>query len=190
MAPRPREGWQPGRIPPDCRDGAGLLGLFPGAAGTTLLLTVRDHQLLQHPGQVSLPGGALDRGETIVAAALREAREEIGLRPEAVKVVGELSPLHIPVSRFVLHPVVAIGDEIPPLTPQPGEVARILEVSLARLQEPTVVRVERREFKGNFYDVPYFAVDGEKVWGATAMILAELLELLGTPPMPFPHDRP
>ena len=154
------------------------------------MLTVRDHQLLQHPGQVSLPGGALDEGETIVAAALREAKEEIGLAPDRVEVVGELSPLHIPVSRFVLHPVVAVGDVVPPLTAQPGEVARILEVPLARLQDPTVLRVERREFKGRFYDVPFFAVDGEKVWGATAMILAEFLELLGSPPMPFAQDRP
>lgn len=180
MAPRPRKGWQPDRVPADCRHGAGLVLLYRGAGDLAhLILTVRDRGLPHHAGQVSLPGGAVEEGESVVDAALREAHEEVGVDPRVVRVLGKLTELHIPASRFVLHPVVAVARERPELRPEPGEVARILEVPLDGLQDPDRLGVESRSSDGCSYEVPYIDVEGEKVWGATAMVLAELLSLIG-----------
>lgn len=185
LSPRPRRGWRPGHLPDDCREGAGLLLLYPHDSRIHLVLTLRDDELPQHAGQVSLAGGAVEPGESRTEAALREAREEIGIDPARIRILGELTALHIPASSFVLHPLVAIADERPDLRPEAGEVARILEVPLSRLTDPRRLVVEQRHHRGQAYQVPYFDVDGEKVWGATAMILAEFLCLLDYRPNPW-----
>jgi 8-oxo-dGTP pyrophosphatase MutT (NUDIX family) len=190
MAPRPRPGWTPGAVPEDVRDGAGLILLYPVQGGRFhIVLTVRRHDLPQHAGQVSLPGGAVEPHEDPIAAALREAHEEVGIDPGAVTVLGRLTPLHIPASGFVLHAVVGHAAARPDLLPDPREVERILEVPLEDLGDPARVRVERRSLAGRAREVPYFDLEGEKVWGATAMVLAELLWLLGTPPDPWNEEQ-
>lgn len=181
MAPNPRRGWQADRIPENCRDGAGLVLGYPNGGRATLVLTLRDAGLPQHAGQVSLPGGALDPGETIVEAAFREAEEEIGVPRSELHLMGTLTPLHIPASGFVLHPVVAVAEARPDFRPEPGEVERIIEVEPGELADPQRLQLERREFRGRTYEVPFLMVDGAKLWGATAMVLAELLSLIGQP---------
>ena len=136
-------------------------------------------RLRHHTGQVSLPGGAVDAGETIEAAAVREAEEEVGVDATTVQVVGRLTPLHIPVSGFLLHPVVGVVHARPAF-PAEWEVARLLEVPLFLLADPATLRREERTFQRNGVatvpvEVPYFEIDGEKVWGATAMVLGEFL---------------
>jgi 8-oxo-dGTP pyrophosphatase MutT (NUDIX family) len=185
MAPRPRPGWRPAGAPDEARPAAALLLLVERAEGAHLVLTVRSMSLVAHAGQVSLPGGAIDRGETIEEAALREGREEIGVEPEAVRVVGRLSPLHIPVSGFLLHPVVGVSTTRPLFRPALAEVDRILEVPLAHLIDRSRIGVDRWTRDGVLLDVPYFHVEGQRVWGATAMVLAELLALLGHDPDPW-----
>lgn len=191
MAPNPRHGWQPGRWPDDCRHGGGLLLLYPRDGRPHVLLTLRDAALAHHAGQVSLPGGAAEAGESYADAALREAREEVGLDPGIVRVVGALSPLHVPVSRFVIHPWVAVAHVRPHFVPDPREVARILEVPLDDLRDPARRGVAPRPEKGPLAAIPCFRLDGELVWGATAMILAEFLCLVDSPPhRPADQARP
>lgn len=182
LAPRPRFGWQPGRLPADCRPGAALLLVYPIDGVAHLLLTERDGSLPQHAGQVSLPGGGVEEGETMAAAALREAQEEVGLDTDSVRVLGMLSPLHIPVSGFVLHPVVGSVPRRPHLRPSPGEVARVLETSVGRLAGTGEWAVETRIFRQEPFEVPYLDVEGARLWGATAMVVAEFLCVAGLPP--------
>jgi 8-oxo-dGTP pyrophosphatase MutT (NUDIX family) len=184
LAPRPRTGWQAGHFPVDCRPGAGLLLLYPVEGEAHLVLTVRQDALPQHAGQVSLPGGAVEDEETIADAALREAEEEIGLDASEVRLLGCLSPLHIPVSRFILHPLVGVADARPELTAQPGEVARILEISYEELADRNRVRLEQRTIGRHTYSIPYIELRGEKLWGATAMVMAEFLAITGNAPDP------
>ena len=93
--------------------------------------------------------------------------------------LGALTPLDIPVSGFRLHPIVAARRERPSLAPADGEVARILEVPLATLTDPRALRRAERPRDGRIYTVPSFHVDGFEIWGATGMVLAEFLALLG-----------
>jgi 8-oxo-dGTP pyrophosphatase MutT (NUDIX family) len=143
------------------------------------VLTVRAGDLAHHGGQVSFPGGATEPGEAIGSAALREAAEETGIDPSAVRVVGALTPLHIPVSDFIVHPIVGVLDYTPAFTHAAAEVARILEVPFDDLLDPGRLRRTTRVRDGVFVDVPYFALEGEQVWGATAMMLAELICAVG-----------
>jgi 8-oxo-dGTP pyrophosphatase MutT (NUDIX family) len=189
MAPRPRTGWKQDFLPANCRNAAALVLLYPKNDTAHILLTVRTDDLPTHRGQVSFPGGGLESNETTVEAALREGWEEVGIRPSQVDILGLLSPLHIPVSGFILHPVVAVSTERPLFRPQEGEVARTLEVAISDLCAAERVQEETRVFAGQSYQVPYFLVDDSKVWGATAMVLAEFLCLLGCPPT-SPNVRP
>ncbi|MBA3270666.1 MAG: CoA pyrophosphatase [Acidobacteria bacterium] len=182
MAPRPRYGWDPHQFPEGLREGAALVLIYPINGHPHVLLTVRGSGMRNHTGQVSFPGGAVDPEESFETAALREASEEVAVAPASVRVLGRLTPLHIPVSGYRLHPVVGFVDDRPDFRPALSEVARILEVPIDLLQEPEVLKSESqtRQVAGQSYEVeiPYFAIDGQKVWGATAMALAEFLALL------------
>jgi 8-oxo-dGTP pyrophosphatase MutT (NUDIX family) len=176
----PRKGWVPGVYPSDARAAAALLLLYPAASGVTLPLTVRASHLRRHAGQISLPGGAADPGETLESAALREAREEIGVNPSGVRVLGSLTPVHVLVSGFTLHPVVGITDSRPQFQAAAHEVEEILEVSLEDLQDASRIRTGTRIREGVAVEYPYFDLHGHQVWGATAMILGEFICLLQT----------
>jgi 8-oxo-dGTP pyrophosphatase MutT (NUDIX family) len=171
-------GWDPRRVPEDARLAAALLLLYPHEDGIAIPLTVRATGLTRHAGQISLPGGATDEGETLAEAALREASEEIGVDPSSVRVLGELTPVHVLVSGFTLHPVVGVTDRRPEFTAAPGEVDEILEVSLDLLRDASRIRRGTRVREGIAIEYPYFDLAGHQVWGATAMVLGEFICLL------------
>jgi 8-oxo-dGTP pyrophosphatase MutT (NUDIX family) len=178
MPTPPRTGWKPGEFPSDARIAAGLLLVYPGARGTSIALTVRASHLKRHAGQISLPGGATDEGETLVQAALREAHEEIGVDPARVRILGQLTPVHVLVSGFTLHPIVGITDERPDFRPAAYEVEKVIEVSIEDLQDASNIRHGTRTREGVAIEYPYFDLRGSHVWGATAMILGEFICLL------------
>lgn len=179
FAPFPASpGWRAGEFPVDARVAAALLCLYPTETGVAIPLTVRASTLARHAGQISLPGGATDPGETLAEAALREASEEIGVEPAAVRVLGELTPIHVLVSGFTLHPVVGITDTRPAFRPAPGEVDAIVEVPLEHLQDASRIRTGTRQREGVEVQYAYLDLGGHQVWGATAMVLGEFIQLL------------
>jgi 8-oxo-dGTP pyrophosphatase MutT (NUDIX family) len=174
----PRSGWKPGHYPDDARMAAALLLIYPGERGPSIPLTVRASGLARHAGQISLPGGAADAGETLAETALREAKEEIGADPAAIAVLGELTPVWVLVSGFTLHPVVGVTHERPAFVAAEGEVSEILEVSLDDLRDASRIRRGTRIREGVAVEYPYFDLLGHQVWGATAMILGEFICLI------------
>jgi 8-oxo-dGTP pyrophosphatase MutT (NUDIX family) len=178
LSPEPRYGWVPGHIPPSARPGAGLLLLYPKQGSLHTVLTLRNAALQQHGGQLSLPGGAAESGESLADTALREAHEEIGLGTKAVEVVGTLSPLYIPASGFALHPVVGVSSQRLVFEPDPGEVQCLYEVAIDDLRDPDRRGEESRVDGGREYRVPFVSIEDQKLWGATAMVISEMLAVL------------
>ena len=177
-----REGYVP--IPEeDARSGAVLILLVPGEELTVPLIQ-RSDDGGPHAGQIALPGGASEQfDQDIQATALREASEEIGLNPEFCTVTGTLTPLFIDVSGFLVTPVVALANAaIPPFTPNPLEVQRIIPTGLSTLArtraERTVTVYNPGAHRQEHLVVPSYLAAGQVLWGATAMILSELLEVI------------
>ncbi len=178
LAPRPRRQWPKGFNPARIRDAAGLVLVFPVNDRSHIVLTVRAGTLERHGGQVSLPGGVVEPGETFAEAALREAHEEVGLPVADAHVIGLLTPLDIPISGFRLHPVVATMDRRPALKAAHGEVAAILEVAISDLLDLSQLVTTEQEREGRRIVVPALRAGQFEIWGATAMVLAEFLTLL------------
>lgn len=179
MAPQPRTWPPPGT---SLKPAAALVLLYPRQHQWWVPLTVRGAAMRHHGGQVSLPGGRVDHpDESVEQAALREAQEEIGVVASEVDVLGRLTPLPIAVSGHLLCPVVGVIRQRPSFTIAPAEVERLIEVPVSRLTAPDVVAWEQRvrwQLPQETMNVPYFAIDGARVWGATAMILAEFIAVL------------
>jgi 8-oxo-dGTP pyrophosphatase MutT (NUDIX family) len=180
MSPRPRLGDESMDVS-TLRPAAALILIYPHGDAWHMPLTVRGSNLRHHTGQVSLPGGRLDPGESVEQAALREADEEIGVIPADVDVLGRLTPLPVYISGHLLTPVVGVTARRPDFNLHSHEVERLIEVPIAVLQEPHRVLWEERTRtlppKG-VMNVPYFDVPDARVWGATAMVLAEFVALV------------
>lgn len=180
MSPRPRPGTRFPPFPESSVKQAGVLVLlYNNYDGLHFFLTRRTETVGTHKGQISLPGGAREEGESLEETAKRETVEELGLDPTNVEILGApLTPLFIPASDFWVTPFVAFYHRIPELRIAQEEVLELISVPLAMLLDESFVFEEVREILGISVLVPYFEIQSHKVWGATAMILSELATML------------
>lgn len=155
-----------------------LVLLFPVDDEPFLALTLRGPEMDDHPGQVSFPGGRREHGEEYEDTALRESREEVGLLPETVRVVGRLSSLYIPPTDYCVVPVVGVTGERPDWRPDGTEVVEVIETPLGAFLGSDQPTREIWTIDGRDVEVPHFRVEGHQVWGATSMVLAELVAIL------------
>jgi len=161
------------------RQSAVLLYLYPHQGDWRVVLMKRPDYEGAHGGQVSIPGGRLEPGETHTQAALREFAEETGISVSRCQLLGYLSELFIPPSNFLVKPFVAYAAERPCFDPDPVEVEEIIELLIPTLMsDVTVKRGKVCLSSGVWVESPYFEVGGHMVWGATAMILSEFKEIL------------
>lgn len=166
----------------DAKKACVLLLLFQKEGTWHTVLMQRPETAYAHSKQISFPGGGLEDFDVDLAAgALRETEEEFGIPRENISVVGRLSQLYIPVSGYLVYPFVGYLAEAPSYTPDPNEVAEIIEVKVEDLINPSLRKLTTIETPNGLTlkDVPYFDLEGKIVWGATAMMLNEFSEILG-----------
>ena len=165
--------------PEDARRAAVLALLHPLGGDTHLLFIQRTSPPGdRHGGQISFPGGSAEPADESPAfTALRETEEEVGVPAGDVRLLGELTPLYIPVSNFLVNVFVGYADPLPALRPQASEVARTLQLPLAAFADPANRRLLDRKLPGGLLlrEVPHYVVNGEEIWGATAMMVSELV---------------
>lgn len=155
-----------------------LVGIVPRSTGPTILLTRRTEHLSVHAGEVSFPGGRKEPGDhDMIAVALRESEEELGLERQHVEVLGTL-PDYRTITDYTVTPVLGLVDPACTLDPDPTEVAELFELPLAVLRDPAMRVRHRRDFRGA--EVQYWVIryEGQLVWGATAAILVGLSDRL------------
>jgi 8-oxo-dGTP pyrophosphatase MutT (NUDIX family) len=153
-----------------------LVPVIVGAQGSEVLLTKRSSRLKHHPGQIAFPGGKQDEGDAdVIAAALREAEEEVGLPKTHVEVLGTL-PTHETVTGFLVTPVIGWIERGFDELPEPGEVAEVFRVPLAHVADAGLYTIQSRRWRGtrrHYYTVPFGPY---YIWGATARILRGLAQ--------------
>ena len=163
---------EPGVIP---RRGAVLLALYAHQQTLFVPLTVRSSALRHHRGEIALPGGAIDASDTSpIAAALREAHEEIDLDPKQVQIWGTLSDVYIRPSNFLITPVVGWLTQQPLLHPAQDEVAEILHLPVFHLLNAQALVVEEWTLRDEAVMVPFYHWQQYKIWGATSIVLSQL----------------
>jgi 8-oxo-dGTP pyrophosphatase MutT (NUDIX family) len=161
------------KLPP--KPGAVLIVLYENEGKLCFPLIKRQEYLGAHSGQISLPGGKAERHEDAIETALREAEEEIGLNKSEVEIVGKLSDFFVIPSNFLVTPIIAYSPKVPVLNPDPREVNRILTGDLLEISQQDAIRNKEILAAGQFKMMaPHFEIEGEIVWGATAMMLNEL----------------
>jgi 8-oxo-dGTP pyrophosphatase MutT (NUDIX family) len=159
------------------RAAAVLVPLYEAGDDVRVVLIKRPETMPSHRGEIAFPGGTFDSGvdADLRATALREAHEEVGLAPDDVEIVARLDGIGTVATRFTITPFVGFLAQPPVLTPSPREVVRILEVRLSDLLDPDAYREERWDTHTAGFDVHFYDLDDETVWGATARILTGFL---------------
>jgi 8-oxo-dGTP pyrophosphatase MutT (NUDIX family) len=161
------------QVPP--RPGSVLILLYPESNSVYFPLIKRPDYLGAHSGQVSLPGGKAEPGENVFETALREAQEEIGVNPSAVQIIGKLSDFFVIPSNFMVTPVIGVAKGKPSLTPDAYEVVKILHGDVSQILSDDAIKTKEILAAGRYrLRAPHFEIEGEIVWGATAMMLNEL----------------
>lgn len=178
MAPLYRPLRRPGSVPGKPNIGSVLVLIYPLSGLLTFVLTHRTETVATHKGQISLPGGMQEPGESLERTALRETGEELSVRVDGDALIGALTQLYIPPSDFEVHPFVAYVPDRPIFRPDTIEVAGILEVPLATLLDDSVKAKELWTLHDQQVEVPFYRIHGHAVWGATAIMLSEFEQRL------------
>lgn len=164
---------------------AAVLLLLTNRRGPHVVFAKRTEDVTHHKGQFSFPGGIVETWDgSRLETALREAKEEIGLPPSAVDILGTLDDTETRATQFVITPFVGMVSQPVSYTPDGKEIERVLEVPLEALLDPANVRVEMWERDGEVHPVYFYEYNGETIWGATARILKQFLDLV------FPEGAP
>lgn len=169
--------------PPTARQAAVVSLLYRHSGEWYLPLTLRAAHLKDHAGQIGLPGGRIEPGESPELAALRELHEELNIVPDGIQVIGRLSPIFLYVSNFHVTPIVAWCSERPEMQPNPSEVAELIELPVRDLVRPENVVESEVEIPPGIDGpgravVPTISYENHRIWGATAIILAEFAAIL------------
>jgi len=161
------------------RESAVLILFYPSENQIFIPLILRPKYDGVHGGQIAFPGGRAEKeDESLIRTALREAQEEIGVRVSDVRVLGELTKLFIPPSNFYVQPVVGYMTHKPDFYPDPREVDQVIEISLNEIKKPTIIDRKTLIVRGVEIDTPFYNIKETTVWGATAMMIAELLMVI------------
>ena len=155
-----------------------LIGLFQKDGEWYFPLIKRPMHEKNHPGQIALPGGAMEKDETLETTAIREAFEEVGITPSDVKIIGEMTPLPVPVSNYVISPFVGIINKEPKWKINKDEVEELIILKLDDLISADNGYSEDWNLRGNQVKVPIFKLMDKTIWGATATVLCELIDLI------------
>ena len=150
-----------------------LLLLFPDNDNFHFFLTLRTETVDHHKGQISFPGGVQENNETLEHTALRETMEEIGIKPESISMIGELTPLFIPVTGFEIFPFIGWSGNKPVTKTQDKEVEKIIVASISDLIDEQNHKIKKTKIRNIPVSMPYYDLNGETVWGATSMLLSE-----------------
>jgi 8-oxo-dGTP pyrophosphatase MutT (NUDIX family) len=181
MAPIPRPGQMVyTEVEGRCLKAGVMVLIFPRRGSSYLALIRRTRTVLHHRNEISFPGGQMEPHEDTVRAALRETDEELGIPPDRIRIIGSLTPLYIPPSNYCIYPAVGAAAEPLIFKPHPEEVAEVIELPLSHLLDSRHRRRETRMIRGRLVKVPFFSFHGYKIWGATAMVLAEFSAVLRT----------
>jgi 8-oxo-dGTP pyrophosphatase MutT (NUDIX family) len=167
-------------VPESARLSSVLILLYPFRGTIGLVLMLRPDYRGVHSRQISLPGGKKEEtDESLIFTALREASEEIGIEPGQVRVIGQLTELYIPPSNFLVTPIVGYSSHTPVFRADPGEVERIIQISLKDLMDERNRMIKKiRISVGLTLNAPAYCLHGDIIWGATAMMLSEFLEIV------------
>lgn len=161
------------------RASAVLIVLYPVEQKTHTVFIKRAEYNGVHSGQVSLPGGMFNSSDdNLQRTALRETREETGVQEQDVEIIGNLTKLYIPVSRVNVFPFVGICHSRPKFTPDPYEVKYLIETDLEELSDPANQKQKIMLIGDHEIEIPYFDIRGDHIWGATAMIMSEFMEII------------
>ena len=158
------------------RESAVLILFYPSDNQVFIPLILRPQYDGVHGGQMAFPGGRAEKeDENLIRTALREAQEEIGVRVSDVKVLGKLTKLFIPPSNFYVQPVIGYMNRKPDFYPDPREVDKVIEIALQDLKNPSIIGRKTLNVRGMEVDTPFYDILETTVWGATAMMISELL---------------